>query len=176
MRLKLILVVVVIIILCSTFAITSMERKASEEKALVENRTQLQMEYIRSLQAESYRILTEDQKFQAVLKGKTSYKIYEIIHNESVVENIYLVDFQPEKLKYGGKGFKMVNGTICRFYIDLKTKTVQIEENNEQNSFDCDSGLLVMTRSISIVSTWQGPWRNCCSMNFCLRWFRFRSS
>jgi hypothetical protein len=121
----------------------SHEQEMARNNVRITNETKQQMEYIQSLQAESERIFSHNQNVQDLLSENTSFRVYEIIHNESLVERIYIIGFQPQKLKYA-KGFKMVGGTVYRFYINPENNKVIIEEDKTHEDFNPGSGLLVV--------------------------------
>jgi hypothetical protein len=136
--------VLILLLLAGTFfANEAHEQDIARENARIAKETKEQMEYIWSLQAESERIFAQDQNVQSLLDGKTHFEAYEIIHNESLVERIYIIGFQPQKLKYA-KGFKMVGGTVYRFYINPENNKVIIEEDKTHEDFNPGSGLLVV--------------------------------
>jgi cbb3-type cytochrome oxidase subunit 3 len=160
----------ILLLLAGTFfAIESHEQEIAKENARIANETREQMEYIQSLQAESESIFAQDQDVQDLLSEKTHFKAYEIIHNDNLVEYIYLIGFHPQKLKYA-KGFKMVGGTVYRFYINPENNKVIIEEDKIHEDFNPGSGLLVVNsnthkegRGISLdssmpVLTYPGAW------------------
>ncbi|MDK2826253.1 MAG: hypothetical protein PWQ44_1433 [Methanolobus sp.] len=119
------------------------EQEAARENARIANETKQQMEYISSLQTESERIFSQDQDVRNLLNGNTSFRAYEIIHNESFVEYIYIVGFHHKNLKYS-KGFGVVGGKVYNFYINTENKNVIIEEDEAHNDFKPGSGLLVI--------------------------------
>lgn len=144
-----------ILVIVSIFAINAMESAAEQKalaenrtKELAENRTKAQMEYISNLQVKYERILAEDPDGQELLNGKTSFKVYEIIYNESLIEDIYIVGFDHQKLKDGQKGLKIVNGTVCRFYIDTINQSVITENDTSYASYNLSSDLLVLKNEI----------------------------
>jgi hypothetical protein len=123
------------------------EQNIAAENARTANETKEQMEYIRSLQAESERIFAQDQNVQNLLDKNTSFRAYEIIHNDSLVEYIYIIGFHPQELKYA-KGFKMVGGTVYRFYINPENNNAIIEEDKIHEDFNPGSGLLVVNSNV----------------------------
>jgi hypothetical protein len=166
------ILILILILLATIFGIKALKQNTVIESSRTENETGEQLEYIRNLQAESDEILTGNPEVQDLLNGKTHVRTYEIIHNESLVEDIYIVGFHPEKLKYS-KGLKMVDGVVYRFYIDMNSKKVSIKEDKtheDSPNFDPDSGLLVMNDyihkegdGISLdssmsVNSWPGSW------------------
>lgn len=173
MKFKLIFfVILILILLAGIFGIESLKQDTVTENTRIANETREQLEHIRSLQAESDRILTGDPYVQNLLNGKTHFRAYEIIHNESLVEDIYIVGFYPEKSKYS-KGLKMVDGIVYRFYIDMNSKKVSIKEDKTYEDFDPGSGLVIsdyihkeedgisLDSSIS-MNTYPGSWLETC--------------
>ncbi|AKB27111.1 hypothetical protein MSSIT_0392 [Methanosarcina siciliae T4/M] len=162
----------ILILLAGIFEIEALKQDISTENAQIANETSEQLEYIKNLQAESDRILTGDPDVQDLLDEKTHFRAYEIIHNESLVEVIYIVGFHPEKSRYS-KGFRMVDGVVYRFYIDMNSKKVSIKEDETHEDFDPDSGLVIsdyiheevdgisLDSSIS-MNTYPGGWLETC--------------
>jgi hypothetical protein len=117
------------------------KQETARENARIANETKEQMKYIGSLQTESEKIFSQDQEVQNLLNDNTSFRAYEIIHNESFVEYIYIVGFHYKKLKYS-KGFGVVGGKVYNFHINTKNKNAIVKEDEVHNDFNPDSGLL----------------------------------
>jgi hypothetical protein len=145
------------------------EQNIAAENARTANETKEQMEYIQSLQAESESIFVQDQNVQDLLSENTSFRVYEIIHNENLVEYIYIIGFHLQKFKYATEP-RMVNGTVYRFYIHLDNKNVTNEDHGTFAFFNQSSRLLVLKNDVhkeqygitfdSSMSTnvWPGTW------------------
>ncbi|WP_129582644.1 hypothetical protein [Methanolobus psychrotolerans] len=119
------------------------EQETARENARIANETKQQMEYIKNLQAESERIFTQDQDVQNLLDENTNFRVYEIIHNDSLIEYIYITGFHLQKFKYAREP-RMVNGTVYKFYINLNNKNV-INQNDETFvSFNQSSHVLIL--------------------------------
>jgi hypothetical protein len=119
------------------------EQEMARNNARIANETKQQMEYIQSLQAKSEMIFVQDQNVQDLLSENTSYRAYEIIHNESLVEYIYIIGFHLQKFKYAREP-RIVNGTVYRFYIDLQNKSVTNEDHDTFAFFNQSSRLLIL--------------------------------
>lgn len=145
------------------------EQEIARENARIASETKQQMEYIESLQAESEKIFAQDQDIQELLNENTSFRVYEIVHNESLVEYIYIIGFHLQKFKYSTEP-RIVNGTVYRFYIDLHNKSVTNENEENFAYFNQSSRLLVLKDDFheeqdgmaldSSMSTnvWSGTW------------------
>jgi hypothetical protein len=125
----------------------SHEQEMARNNVRITNETKQQMEYIQSLQAESERIFSHDQNVQDLLNESTSFRVYEIIHNENLVEYIYITGFHLQKIKYSREP-RIVNGTVYRFYIDLKNKNVTSKDEETLAYFNQSSHLLVLKNDV----------------------------
>nr|WP_321496943.1 hypothetical protein [uncultured Methanolobus sp.] len=135
--------VMVILLIGIYFVNEAHEQEVARENARIANETKQQMEYISSLQTESERIFSQDQDMQKLLDENTSFRAYEIIHNESFVEYIYIVGFHLQKVKYSTEP-RIANGTVYRFYIDLDNKSVINGDSEETSFFNQSSNLLIL--------------------------------
>jgi hypothetical protein len=123
------------------------EQNIAAENARTANETKEQMEYIQSLQAESENIFAHDKNMQDLLSENTSFRAYEIIHNESLVEYIYIIGFHLQKFKYAREP-RIVNGTVYRFYIDLDNKNVTNGDDENFAYFNQSSNLLILKDNV----------------------------
>jgi hypothetical protein len=140
--------VITLLLLAGTFfAIEALEQDIAEENARIANETREQMEYIQSLQAESEKIFAQDQNVQDLLSENTSFKAYEIIHNESLVEYIYITGFHLQKFKYAREP-RIVNGTVYRFYMNLDNKNVTNGDDENFAYFNQSSNLLILKDNV----------------------------
>jgi hypothetical protein len=117
------------------------EQEMVRDNARIANETKQQMECIKSLQAESEKLFSQNQDVQNLLDENTNFRVYEIIHNESLVEYIYIIGFHLQKIKYSREP-RIVNGTVYRFYVDLDNKSVTNEDNENFAYFNQSSNLL----------------------------------
>jgi hypothetical protein len=123
------------------------EQNIAAENARTANETKEQMECIQSLQAESERIFAQNQNVQDLLSESTSFRVYEIIHNESLVEYIYIIGFHLQKIKYSREP-RIVNGTVYIFYIDLDNKSVTNVDDANFAYFNQSSRLLRLKNNV----------------------------
>ncbi|MDK2826254.1 MAG: hypothetical protein PWQ44_1434 [Methanolobus sp.] len=150
MKQKYWILALVLILLLSTsihFVNEAREHEDARENARIANETKQQMEYISSLQIESEKIFSQDQDAQNLVNENTSFRAYEIIHNESFVEYIYIVGFHLQKVKYSTEP-RITNGTVYRYYIDLSDKSVTAEDGEGNIIFNQSSNLLILRSNV----------------------------
>lgn len=144
----LILVLALLLLLAGIhLANESHEQEMARNNVRIANETKQQMEYIQSLQAKSEMIFVQDQNVQDLLSENTSYRAYAIIHNESLVEYIYITGFHLQKFKYAREP-RIVNGTVYRFYIDLDNKNVTNGDDENFAYFNQSSNLLILKDNV----------------------------
>ncbi|MDK2832191.1 MAG: hypothetical protein PWQ51_555 [Methanolobus sp.] len=137
------LALIVILLAGIHFVNECQKEENARENARIANETKKQMGYISSLQAESERIFSQDHDAQNLLNENTSFRVYEIVHDDSLVEYIYIVGFNLQKVKYSTEP-RIANGTVYRFYIDLDNKNVTNGDSEETSFFNQSSNLLIL--------------------------------
>ncbi|WP_094227594.1 hypothetical protein [Methanolobus psychrotolerans] len=142
-----VLALILLLLSGTFFVIEALEQDIAKENARIANETREQMEYIQSLQAESEKLFAQDQNVQNLLDENTNFRVYEIIHNESLVEYIYIIGFHLQKIKYSREP-RIVNGTVYIFYVDLDNKSVTNEDDANFAYFNQSSRLLRLKNNV----------------------------
>jgi len=134
-----------------------------------------QLKHLQNIQKEARNIIMKDKKVQELINKKEYLKIFEIIYNDSYVEDFYRVGFQYKKLG-DCEGYKIVGGKIYKLSVDLSNKTVSVEEVENQTLKIGDERFAedAIVRSLVSMNAPSGTWHSL--SHLWMYWFNLEGS